>query len=117
VNDVRRETASLQRKILGSWKQYSGQEFPGFSPVDSDKGDGSKINENIYKIYQSIIDSTVVVQDGSTLVIELNNKFGKKEKMNFIYIIIFSFLFFRKENEGLLIIFSFFFSCHQKKNF
>jgi hypothetical protein len=29
VNEVRRETAGMQRKILGSWKQYSGREFPG----------------------------------------------------------------------------------------
>jgi hypothetical protein len=36
VNDVRRETAGFQRKILGSWKQYFGREFPGFFPVDSD---------------------------------------------------------------------------------
>ncbi len=117
MNDVRRETAGLQQKILGSRKQYSGREFPRFSPVDFDKGDGPKINENIYKINQCIIDSRVVVQDGLTLVIELNKEFGKKEKMNFIYIIIFSFLFFRKENEGLLIILSFFVSCHQKKKF
>jgi hypothetical protein len=33
VNDVRRQTAGLQRKILGSWKQYSGREFLGFFPV------------------------------------------------------------------------------------
>jgi hypothetical protein len=25
VNDVRQETAGMQRKILGSWKQYSGR--------------------------------------------------------------------------------------------
>jgi hypothetical protein len=30
VNDVRRETAGMQWKILGSWKQYSGPEFSGF---------------------------------------------------------------------------------------
>jgi hypothetical protein len=35
VNDVRRETAGMQRKILGSWKQYYGWGFPGFFPVDS----------------------------------------------------------------------------------
>jgi hypothetical protein len=27
VSDVRRESAGLQRKILGSWKQYSGRKF------------------------------------------------------------------------------------------
>jgi hypothetical protein len=37
VNDVRREMAGLQRKILGIWRQYSSREFPGFFPVDSDK--------------------------------------------------------------------------------
>ncbi len=36
VSDVRRESAGLQRKILGSWKQYSGRKFPEFFPVDSD---------------------------------------------------------------------------------
>ncbi len=35
VNDVRQETAWMQREILGSWKQYSGREFRGFFPVDS----------------------------------------------------------------------------------
>jgi hypothetical protein len=25
----------MRRKIIGSWKQYSGREFPGFFPVDS----------------------------------------------------------------------------------
>ncbi len=35
VNDVRRKTAGMQRKILGSWKQNSGWKFPGFFPVDS----------------------------------------------------------------------------------
>jgi hypothetical protein len=30
VNDVQWETAGMQRKILGSWKQYSGREFFGF---------------------------------------------------------------------------------------
>ncbi len=35
MNDVRRETAGMQRKMLGSWKQYSGREYcfhvPGIS--------------------------------------------------------------------------------------
>jgi hypothetical protein len=30
VNDVGRETAGMRRKILRSWKQYSGRKFPGF---------------------------------------------------------------------------------------
>jgi hypothetical protein len=30
VNDVLRETARMQRKILGSWKRYSDPKFPGF---------------------------------------------------------------------------------------
>jgi hypothetical protein len=30
VNDVRRETAGMQRKILGSWKQYSDREVARF---------------------------------------------------------------------------------------
>jgi len=34
-NDVRRETAGMQQKILGSWKKYSGREFRGFFLVDS----------------------------------------------------------------------------------
>ncbi len=56
VNDVRRESASLQRKILGSWKQYSGRKFSGFFPVDSDnfqcspRGSFWKSSEKIRKI-------------------------------------------------------------------
>ncbi len=56
VNDVRRETAGMQRKILGSWKQYSGREFFGFFSVDSDKflcfpaGYVRKSSEKIRKI-------------------------------------------------------------------
>ncbi len=52
VNEVRQETVGLQRKILGSWKQYSGREFPGFFPVDSDnfpwfpRGSSWKSSEN-----------------------------------------------------------------------
>jgi hypothetical protein len=37
VNNVRRDTAGMQPKILGSWKQYSGREFFGLFSVDSDK--------------------------------------------------------------------------------
>ncbi len=32
-----RRTAGMQRKILGSWKHYSGREFSGFFSVNSDK--------------------------------------------------------------------------------
>jgi hypothetical protein len=57
VNGVRRETAGMQRKILGSWKQYSGSEFSGFFSVDSDKfqwfpaGSVRKLSENSGREY------------------------------------------------------------------
>ncbi len=35
VNEVGREMAGMQRKILGSWKQYSGREFSELFSVDS----------------------------------------------------------------------------------
>jgi hypothetical protein len=56
VNDLRRETAGMQRKILGSWKQYSGREFPGFFRVDSNNfqcfpaGSVPKSSEKIWEI-------------------------------------------------------------------
>jgi len=30
ANNIRWETGGMERKILGSWKQYSGREFSGF---------------------------------------------------------------------------------------
>ena len=34
MNDVRLETTGMQRKRLGSWKQYAGREFFGEFPQD-----------------------------------------------------------------------------------
>jgi hypothetical protein len=76
VNDVRRETAGLQRKILGSWKQYSGREFLGFFPMDSDnfqcfpRRSFRKSSENSGREYCFHVPdiSRVVLQDPETFL-------------------------------------------------